>query len=147
MKKLLKDKIYLSMFIGFLFSLITCITLLFVKERIYFTIIFILNVIMNFLVTTLSLLLDEKKNNTIRFKLIPLYLMTTLFFLILDIIIISNIWDLNIYSNLMYITNTKLYLGMYSVFVLFMVLMSIYVILKDRLLNNETNIRQKSAKR
>lgn len=147
MKKLLKDKIYLSMFIGFLFSLITCITLLFVKERIYFTIIFILNVIMNFLVTTLSLLLDEKKNNTIRFKLIPLYLMTTLFFLILDIIIISNIWDLNIYSNLMYITNTKLYLGMYSVFVLFMVLLSIYVILKDRLLNNETNIRQKSAKR
>ncbi len=146
MKSILKDKIYLSMILGGLFSLILFGICIFVKERASFTVIFILNIIVNFIVTMLSLLFDDKKEIGIRFKLIPLYLMVTLFVLILDVVAISNTLDMAMYSNLMYATNIKLYLGIYSIFVLIMVLLSFYVVLKNKMDTNDTNIRQKSSK-
>lgn len=146
MKKIFKDYTYLSMLIGVFIAFITFITLFFIKSRVYFTTMFIINIILNFIVTGLILLLNDKKTPPLRFKCLSLYLVSTLFFLIIDVVIINNIWNLDSYSNLMYITNIELYLSIYSIFVLIMVLMSMYVILKNLTNISKSNIRQKSAK-
>lgn len=145
MKNLFKNKMYLSMIIGTLFALISLLMLFFIKERIYFTIILILNIFVNFMITSFLLLVKDNISNSLRFKNISLYLLVTLFLMVMDVVIISNTWDLNVYSNLMYIKNIELYVSIYSLFVLIMTCMSIYVVLKS-ITNNKTNIRQKSAK-
>ena len=61
----------------------------------------------------------------------------------MDVIIVSNIWNLNVYTNLMYLTNIKLYLTIYSLFVLMMVLMSIYVMIKNY---KKITVRQEATK-
>jgi len=106
---------------------------------------FIVNVVINFLVTGFCLLVDD--NNTKKFRCISLYLLTTLFFLLMGIIVINKTWDLMKYSTLMYVKNMQLYLGMYSVFVLVMTLLSLYAILKNNLISDKTSIRQNSSKR
>ena len=145
MKNLFKNKMYLSMIIGTLFALISLLMLFFIKERIYFTIILILNIFINFMITSFLLLVKDNISNSLRFNNISLYLLVTLFLMVMDVVIISNTWDLNVYSNLMYIKNIELYVSIYSLFVLIMTCMSIYVVLKS-IANNKTNIRQKSAK-
>lgn len=147
MKNLLKNKIYLSMIIGGFVALLSTISLLIVNTRTYFTIILILNIFVNFLITSFILLVKDEIATHNRFKNISLYLFITLSLLILDELIIKWKWDFNIYSNLMYIQNIQLYLSIYSIFVLIMICMSIYAVLKVKCSNNKTSIRQKSSKR
>lgn len=146
MKKIFKDYTYLSMLIGVFIAFVTFVTLFFVTSRGYFTIMFIVNIILNFTVAGFILLLNDKKTPSLRFKCLSLYLVSTLFFLIIDVVTINNIWNLDSYSNLMYVKNIELYLSIYSMFVLVMVLMSIYVVLKNLTNISKSNIRQKSAK-
>jgi hypothetical protein len=133
MKTIFKKPTYLVMIIATLLALISFITFFFVKNRIYFTIMFSLNIIINFFVSGFILLINDHELATTRFKNISIYLFITFFLLYLDVIVISSFWDLNIYSNLMYVTNIKLYLGIYAIYVLAMILISIYVSMKEKI--------------
>ena len=126
--KILKNRIYLTMIIGVLIALVSFVCCFFIKNRAFFTIMFIVNICTNFLVSAIILL--SNGSSSINFKWLALYLLTTLFILLIDVRIIGNIWDLNNYSNLMYVKNIELYLGLYSIYVLIMVLMGIYVVLR-----------------
>ena len=145
MIKLLKNKMYLATLIGVLLNVISLITLFFVLNQTYFTIIFILNIMISFGLSSYVILSKEETNSLTKMKLTSLYLFITLFFLIMDIIVISNTWDMNVYANLMYVTNVKLYCFIYSIYVLIMILFSLYIHIKEIcLINNE--VRQKSTK-
>jgi len=144
-KNTLKNKMYIVMILGTFISVVSFITCFFIENKTYFTSMFIVNVVINFLVTGFCLLVDD--NNTKKFRCISLYLLTTLFFLLMGIIVINKTWDLMKYSTLMYVKNMQLYLGMYSVFVLVMTLLSLYAILKNNLISDKTSIRQNSSKR
>lgn len=143
MRKILKNYSYLVMGIGGLISLI-CLATCFIKTQSYFTTIFVIQVVVNFLVTGVVLLANDIEKNTLKFRNVSLYLFVTFFVLMLEILIATLIWNLDNYSNLMYLTNMKLYLVFYSIFVLFMVLLSLYVIIKEK--EPKSKIRQKSAK-
>lgn len=143
MKKLLKNYSCLVMGMGTLVSLI-CLLTFFIKSQSYFTMIFVIQVIVNFLVTGTILLANDIQKNSIKFRNISLYLFVTFFLLMMETIIATLIWDLNNYSNLMYLTNMKLYLSIYAIFVIFMILLSLYVIIREK--ESKSNIRQKSAK-
>ena len=143
MRKILKNYSYLVMGIGGLISLI-CLATFFIKTQSYFTTIFVIQVVVNFLVTGVVLLANDIEKNALKFRNISLYLFVTFFVLMLEILIATLIWNLDNYSNLMYLTNMKLYLVFYSIFVLFMVLLSLYVIIKEK--EPKSKIRQKSAK-
>lgn len=143
MKKLLKNYTYLSMILGAIVSVV-CLSTIFIKTQSHFSLIFIIQIITNFLITGVILLANDIKETSLKFKNISLYLFVTFFFLLLDVIIAGLIWNLNNYSNLMYLTNIKLYLSIYSIFVIFMIIMSLYVIIKE--ISQKPTIRQKSSK-
>jgi hypothetical protein len=77
---------------------------------------------------------------------IAIYLFSTLILLVLSVFITGYTWDLSLYSNLMYIKNMELYLIIYGFFVLVMIGMSLYVVIKELTGSNKISIRQKSAK-
>ena len=56
----------------------------------------------------------------------------------LDLVVIYKMWDLGVYSNLMYISNMKIYLGIYAVYVIAVALVAIYGMLK-KLLQDKPN--------
>ena len=97
------------------------------------------------MVTGICLLVND--TNTKKFRCISLYLVTTLFFMFMSLLVINKTWDLMNYSTLMYVKNMQIYLGMYSMFVLVMLLMSIYAILKNSINDDKATIRQNSSKR
>lgn len=141
MKKIIKNSNFWFMGIGILISLISVITFFFIKNRNYFTTMFVIDIIINFIVTSLILLTGDQTSINVKFKSMGLYLLITLFLLISGVLVISNFWDVNNYSNLMYVTNVKLYVGIYSIFVLIIILAAIFGLLK-----NGNLIRQKSSK-
>ena len=67
--------------------------------------------------------------------------MFALFFVILDLLIASWVWDLTIYTNVMYLSNTRMYVVFYAVFVLAMLLMNLYATIKEYVdRHNSTNL-------
>ena len=147
MKKILKNYNYLAMIITLAISFISMLTFIFIKNRVYFTIMFSINIILSFLVLFMNLLFAKKDESvSLKFKLISLYYFVMLFFLFMDLVIISNLWDLNVYSNLMYVTNIRLYLSIYALYVLVIIFISIYVLLKNNSTNNSNEIRQNTTK-
>ena len=144
MKNILKNKTILTMLMGILIALVSFVISVFIDSRMVFTIIFIINICVNFIVS--GIVLMSKNNFIINFRLIMLYLLTTLFILIGDVMMISHQWDLNSYSNLMYIKNIELYLGLYSIYVLVMVLLGGYALIKYYVGNSKTKIRQDTTK-
>ena len=131
MKNILKNKIYLSMIIGASIALLSTLSLLIFNEKTYFTTILIANIFVNFAITSFLILVKDVMTPAGRFKKISMYLFATLALILLDVLIIKNSWDLNIYSNLMYIQNIQLYISIYAIFVLSMICMAIYACLKS----------------
>ena len=64
----------------------------------------------------------------------------TVFLVIMDLQIAYWVWDLTIYSNVMYLTNTQMYVVFYAIFVIAMLLMHVYAAIKEKV------YRQKSTK-
>lgn len=145
MKNILKNYNYLSMIIAFTLSVLIFGSLFFIQDRTYFTVVFIVQILMNFLVTSV-LMLGNLENNS-KFKYIIIYLLSTFVLLLLNVVVICNRWDTTIYSNLMYITNIQLYLLIYFSFVFAMVLLMGYAFMKSyQKKEKKSSIRQKSAK-
>lgn len=142
--KYLKNYMNITIILGILLGLISFISLFFVKTQTYFTTMLIVNIVVNFVVIGFLLLFDSKVSNIIRFSKMIFYLAITWLLLLADMIVIANTWDLNNYNNLMYISNINLYFSLYSLFVIAMILISGYAILKSFVKAN--TIRQKSAK-
>ena len=144
MLNILKNKIYLSMIISVLVAVISFVSLIFIKNQTYFTIILIVNILINFLETGFLLLIEDGIALSFKFRLISLTLLATFFMMVMDVVLASFTWDLHSYSNLMYLTNIKFFIGLYSIFVIAMVLMAIYVVLKG--IVSKPSVRQKSTK-
>jgi hypothetical protein len=82
-------------------------------------------------------------NDSAKFKSLTqaAYSGITLFFVILDLFIASWVWDLTIYTNVMYLSNTRMYVVFYAVFVLAMLLMNLYATIKEYVdRHNSTNL-------
>lgn len=137
--KFLKNKIYLTLAVGILLSIVGLLTIILTNNTSIFSIVFASNIFINFLVTGLCLVYNENISIFSKFKLIGSYLLITLFTLFMEVIYMNKTLDMNVYSNLMYITNIKMYLGIYSLFILVMIATSIYMIIKMKeKVNNST---------
>lgn len=144
MLEILKNKTYLSIIISILLAIISFISLIFIKNQTYFSIVLIVNILVNFLETGFLLLVNDGASATLKFRYISLNLLVTFFLLVMDVVVASLTWNLNNYSNLMYLTNIKFYISLYSIFVLAMTLMAVYVVLKEII--SKPSVRQKSTK-
>jgi len=129
MKKILKNSTFISMGVGVLFALVSLITFIFVKNTTYFSIMYILNIVANFAVIILNI---NKGEESLKFKSLTqaCYILLTLAILYLDILIISNVWDMNVYYNVMHVTNTMMYLIIYSLMMAFILLLNLYNVIK-----------------
>jgi hypothetical protein len=141
MKKILKSPTCLSMLIGVIIAFVTCITFIFIKSTTYFTIGLLINIITNFAVIGYNMIRYDKKEST-GFKSLmqAAYSGITVFLVIMDLQIAYWVWDLTIYSNVMYLTNTQMYVVFYAIFVIAMLLMHVYAAIKEKV------YRQKSTK-
>ena len=83
MKKILSNSTYLSMAIGIIIAFITCITFIFIKSTLYFTIGLLINIIANFSVIGYNMI--KYDNDSAKFKSLTqaAYSGITLFFVIL----------------------------------------------------------------
>ena len=147
MKKIFKNSTFLSMGIGVVLALISLITFIFIKNRVYFNIVYILNIVINFAVIIFNIATNEK--NTIKFNSLTQsgYILVTLAILYIDLLVVSFVWDMNIYSNLMHVTNTSMYLIIYSILMLMILLMNLYnVITNDKNIQNSTKVIENSKK-
>ena len=141
MKKILSNSTYLSMAIGIIIAFITCITFIFIKSTLYFTIGLLINIIANFSVIGYNMI--KYDNDSAKFKSLTqaAYSGITLFFVILDLLIASWVWDLTIYTNVMYLANTRMYVVFYAIFVLAMLFMNLYATIKEYVdRQNSTNL-------
>lgn len=129
MRKILKDYRYITLISGIVISIVTCISLFFVNKTVSFTIGLVSNILINFLVGGILLLSSLATKN--KFLSILSYLLITQLFLFFDLLIIERNLDLNVYSNVMYLTNIHLYLLIYSLFVIMMSLLSGYILIKN----------------
>ena len=138
MKKIFKNSDYLVVIISLFIALITLVTLFFTSTKLYFSLVFGGLVVISFITSTFVLLHKSQTND--KLKLISLYLLINWVFLCLDTLIVSKIWDMNVYGNLMFVTNMNVYLGIYAIYVIAMALITIYGIIKSIThKNNSTN--------
>ena len=147
MKAILKNSTYLSMIIGILIVFITCITFIFIKSTVYFTIGLLINIISNFAVIGYNMIKYDNESSGFKSLTQAGYSGITLFFIILDMYIAYWVWDMSIYTNVMYLTNTRMYVVFYAVFVLSMLLMNLYATIKEKVdRHNSTKVMQKDKK-
>jgi len=132
MNNIFKNKAYLTILAGLIISITSLLSIFLISNKTYYTILFAANILFSFFTITFILLTNHINKNTMKFKYISLYLLMTLSFLLVDIIVMSYRLNLSIYSNLMYLSNIQLYFGIYSIFVLFMTIISIYALIKDK---------------
>lgn len=140
MKKILGNSTYLSMIIGVMIALITAITFIFVKSTIYFTIGLLINIITNFSVIGYNMMKYDNESAAFKSLTQAAYSGITVLFVILDMNIAAWVWDMSVYTNVMYLSNARMYVVFYLVFVLSMLFMNLYATLKEK-----TN-RQNSTK-
>ena len=109
MKKLLKNKTFLSMIIGVLIAYISLITCFFVKNQTYFTIMFISNIVINFGVIIYNIVKYDLETEKFKSVTQAAYVLLTVVALVLDVVIMSSSWDMNLYDNVMYLSNYSAY--------------------------------------
>ena len=136
MKKFFKNIEYLTISIALFVLLVAFITFFFVRSKVYFSIMFSVLVLISFGMSAFLLL--HKSETKEKMALTATYLLANLFIMCLDLVVIYKMWDLGVYSNLMYISNMKIYLGIYAVYVIAVALVAIYGMLK-KLLQDKPN--------
>jgi hypothetical protein len=131
MKKLLANKTYLSMTIGILISYILLVVCFFIKSTTAFTCIFLVNIIVNFGVIIYNSIKND--DETVKYKSLTqtCYVAITLLALVLDVFIVSKMWNLTNYDYYVYLGNAVLYLIIYSLLQVIILLMYVYYIIKD----------------
>ena len=147
MKGILKNSTYLSMIIGVFIAFVTCITFIFVKSTVYFTIGLLVNIISNFAVIGYNMIKYDNESQSFKSLTQAGYSGITLFFIILDMYIANWVWDMSVYTNVMYLANTRMYVVFYAVFVLSMLLMNLYATIKEKVdRQNSTKLIQNDKK-
>ena len=128
-KNIMKNYNYMAMISAGFISIVLVLLMFIINDNTYFTIGFVVQILLHFAVSGVILLGNLKAG--LKFKYIILYLLSTFALLVGDVALVSHVIDDSIYSNVMYVTNLQLYLALYFVFVISMCILSGYAIIKN----------------